>query len=71
MIRKSSAAPVLGSNTLAANISRSEQLMTAGVSVAGRPISEEFLIFDGGKLAGTGAASYSVSRTTGPGSSSR
>ena len=34
-----------------------------------RPIREEYLIVDGGELAGTGAASYSVSGTTSPGSS--
>ena len=39
--------------------------------LAGRPIREEYLIVDGGKLAGTGAASYSVSGTTSPGSSGR
>lgn len=36
---------------------------------AGRPIRDEYLIVDGGKLAGTGAVSYSVSGTTSPGSS--
>src|ERR1700733_14851665 len=36
---------------------------------AARPIREEYLIVDGGELAGTGAASYSVSGTTSPGSS--
>jgi formate dehydrogenase len=35
---------------------------------AGKPIRQEYLIVDGGKLAGTGAASYSVSGTTSPGS---
>jgi formate dehydrogenase len=40
-------------------------------SFAGRPIREEYLIVDGGQLAGTGAASYSVSGTTSPGSSGR
>jgi formate dehydrogenase len=35
---------------------------------AGRPIREEYLIVDGGRLAGTGAASYSVSRDASPGS---
>jgi formate dehydrogenase len=40
-------------------------------SFAGRPIRQEYLIVDGGKLAGTGAASYSVSGTTSPGSSGR
>jgi formate dehydrogenase len=34
----------------------------------GLPIRQEYLIVDGGKLAGTGAASYSVSGTTSPGS---
>ena len=38
-------------------------------SFAGRPIRQEYLIVDGGKLAGTGATSYSVSGTTSPGSS--
>ena len=38
-------------------------------SLAGRPIRNEYLIVDAGKLAGTGAASYSVSGTTSPGSS--
>jgi formate dehydrogenase len=38
---------------------------------AGRPIREEYTIVDGGKLAGTGAASYSVSGTASPGSSGR
>jgi formate dehydrogenase len=38
---------------------------------AARPIREEYLIVDGGELAGTGAASYSVSGTTSPGSSGR
>ena len=37
--------------------------------LAGRPIRNEYLIVDGGKLAGTGAVSYSVSGTTSPGSS--
>jgi formate dehydrogenase len=36
-----------------------------------RPIRQEYLIVDGGQLAGTGAASYSVSGTTSPGSSGR
>jgi formate dehydrogenase len=40
-------------------------------SFAGRSIREEYLIVDGGKLAGVGAASYSVSGTTSPGSSGR
>ncbi|MFZ0666556.1 MAG: NAD-dependent formate dehydrogenase [Acidimicrobiales bacterium] len=40
-------------------------------SFAGRPIREEYLIVDGGKLAGTGAASYTVSGATSPGSSGR
>jgi formate dehydrogenase len=40
-------------------------------SLAGRPVRQEYLIVDGGKLAGTGAASYSVSGTTSPGSSGR
>ena len=40
-------------------------------SFAGRTIREEYLIVDGGKLAGVGAASYSVSGTTSPGSSGR
>jgi formate dehydrogenase len=35
---------------------------------ASRPIRPEYLIVDGGKLAGTGAISYSVSGTTSPGS---
>jgi formate dehydrogenase len=34
-----------------------------------KPIREEYLIVDGGKLAGTGATSYSVSGKTSPGSS--
>jgi formate dehydrogenase len=38
---------------------------------ATRPIREEYLIVDGGELAGTGAMSYSVSGTTSPGSSGR
>jgi formate dehydrogenase len=38
---------------------------------AARPIREEYTIVDGGKLAGTGAASYSVSGTASPGSSGR
>jgi formate dehydrogenase len=38
---------------------------------ATRPIREEYLIVEGGELAGTGAASYSVSGTTSPGSSGR
>jgi formate dehydrogenase len=38
-------------------------------SFAGRPIREEYLIVDGGKLAGVGAASYTVSGTSSPGSS--
>jgi formate dehydrogenase len=38
-------------------------------SFEGRPLREEYTIVDGGKLAGTGAASYSVSGTTSPGSS--
>jgi formate dehydrogenase len=36
-----------------------------------RPIREEYLIVDGGKLAGTGAKSYSVGGTSSPGSSGR
>jgi hypothetical protein len=40
-------------------------------SLAGRPIRSEYLILDAGQLAGTGAASYSVSGTTSPGSSGR
>lgn len=35
---------------------------------AGRPIREEYLIVDGGSLAGTGAASYSVGGDASPGS---
>jgi formate dehydrogenase len=35
---------------------------------AGRPIRDEYLIVDGGRLAGTGAVSYSVSGKTSPGS---
>jgi formate dehydrogenase len=38
-------------------------------SFAGRAIREEYLIVDGGKLAGVGAASYSVSGSSSPGSS--
>ena len=38
---------------------------------AERPLRDEYTIVDGGKLAGTGAASYSVSGTTSPGSSGR
>jgi formate dehydrogenase len=38
---------------------------------AERPIRQEYLIIDGGKLAGTGAASYSVSGATSPGSSGK
>jgi formate dehydrogenase len=38
-------------------------------SFASRPIRDEYLIVDGGKLAGTGATSYTVSGTTSPGSS--
>ena len=38
---------------------------------AGRPIREEYLIVDGGRLAGTGAASYSVSGEASPGSGGR
>jgi formate dehydrogenase len=37
----------------------------------GQPIRQEYLIVDGGKLAGTGAASYSVSGASSPGSSGR
>jgi formate dehydrogenase len=37
---------------------------------AGRPIREEYLIVDGGKLAGTGAASYTAGGKAGPGSDS-
>jgi formate dehydrogenase len=40
-------------------------------SLGGRAIRQEYLIVDGGKLAGTGAASYSVSGTISPGSSGR
>jgi formate dehydrogenase len=40
-------------------------------SFAGRPIRQEYLIVDGGRLAGTGAASYSVSGTISPGSSGK
>jgi formate dehydrogenase len=36
---------------------------------AEQPIRQEYLIVDGGQLAGTGAASYSVSGTASPGSS--
>lgn len=35
---------------------------------AGRPIREEYLIVDGGRLAGTGAASYTVGGDASPGS---
>ena len=38
---------------------------------AGTPIRPEYLIVDGGKLAGTGAVSYSVSGEASPGSSGR
>jgi formate dehydrogenase len=38
---------------------------------ATRPIRDEYLIVEGGELAGTGAASYSVGGTTSPGSSGR
>jgi formate dehydrogenase len=38
---------------------------------AGRPIREEYLIVDGGRLAGTGAASYSVGGDASPGSHGR
>jgi formate dehydrogenase len=37
--------------------------------LTGTPIRQEYLIVDGGKLAGTGAASYSVSGESSPGSS--
>lgn len=37
---------------------------------AGRPIREEYLIVDGGKLAGTGAASYTAGGAGSPGSGS-
>lgn len=37
--------------------------------LASRPIRHEYLIVDGGRLAGTGAQSYSVSGTKSPGSS--
>jgi formate dehydrogenase len=36
--------------------------------LGGRPIRQEYLIVDGGKLAGTGAASYSVGGDASPGS---
>ncbi|MBE5477969.1 hypothetical protein E3G68_005323 [Mycobacteroides abscessus] len=36
--------------------------------LAGRPIREEYLIVDGGRLAGVGATSYTVDGTTSPGS---
>lgn len=36
--------------------------------LAGRPIREEYLIVDGGHLAGVGATSYTVDGTTSPGS---
>jgi len=36
---------------------------------AGRPIRDEYLIVDGGKLAGTGAISYTVGESASPGSS--
>jgi formate dehydrogenase len=36
---------------------------------AGRPIRQEYLIVDGGRLAGTGAQSYSVGGASSPGSS--
>ncbi len=39
--------------------------------LAGRPIRQEYLIVDGGHLAGVGAASYSVSGSSSPGSSGR
>jgi formate dehydrogenase len=39
--------------------------------LAGRSIRQEYLIVDGGKLAGTGAASYSVSGESSPGSTGR
>ncbi len=37
--------------------------------LTGRPIRQEYLIVDGGKLAGTGASSYSVGGESSPGSS--
>jgi formate dehydrogenase len=37
--------------------------------LAGQPIRQEYLIVDGGELAGTGAQSYSVSGASSPGSS--
>jgi formate dehydrogenase len=40
-------------------------------SFADRLIRDEYLIVDGGELAGTGAASYSVGASTSPGSSGR
>jgi formate dehydrogenase len=39
--------------------------------LADKPIRPEYLIVDGGKLAGTGAISYSVSGTESPGSGGR
>ena len=36
---------------------------------SGTPMRPEYLIVDGGKLAGTGAVSYSVDGSTSPGSS--
>ena len=39
--------------------------------LSGAPIRDEYLIVDGGKLAGTGAVSYSVSGTVSPGSTGR
>jgi formate dehydrogenase len=41
------------------------------LSLAGESIRQEYLIVDGGKLAGPGAASYSVSSTTSPDSSGK
>jgi formate dehydrogenase len=38
---------------------------------AGRPIREEYLIVDGGRLAGTGASSYTVGGDASPGSGGR
>jgi formate dehydrogenase len=38
---------------------------------AGRPIREEYLIVDGGNLAGTGAQSYTTGGSVSPGSSGR
>ena len=57
-------APRLGHVAVGAGSLRGGHPRDPGVLVRGRPIREEYLIVDGGKLAGAGAHSYSAGNTT-------